>query len=566
MWLSAFWRSPRLALAQICDQTPPTNLTTPLPSAAGVIPASGDMAIGVNGDYLYVLTQWGIARVSLSNPSDPTGYNQVVVGKEGGSSVGIIPIVCDCHQGSSFFDIAENSDGSGTARMIEDWIPYTQGGPPPPNDPNHNFSGLPAQATMATGSGAPGFGQQIDLPDRVSLGGRVAAIYTGNGKYFGYLPVQSDNVYLADLSSPSGVPDYHNPIETSVAIGWQSGQTAVRMKAKHVSVPGYDKYILVGTTSDLVLHLAEINAATGALTEVASGAVVTNPSQMDIATVNGQIFIFAAEGAAGTQVLKYDPTSGTVSQVHLFSGNSRRVVVRGPQPFPGLFIHSGDASSSSIDVYDTKWLTEGGSPLHARSIPGFGSSDGAHYINYGFEVLVKATGSTLTAYLYRELVPPPPGLPDDREPDAHRHVRRLVHRGRPECAAGELRVDHEPDGAGAEPDDELPRRQVLPLRPVGLVRSDRHDQVGHQRARRLGRQLRRGRGLQRRLWQPWRGAPQYALADLLALRARQRRRSHDGGPAAIRAWARRPPAARSTWATRRTTSTATACRRGSLPG
>src|SRR5262252_171473 len=206
-------------LAQICDQTPPTVATTSLPRGYGTIPPSGDMAIGVNGDYLYVLTQWGISRVSLANsPGNPAGYQSVIVGREGGSSVGIIPILCDCHQGWQFFDIAENSDGSGTVRMIGDWVPYAQGGPPPPNDSNGNFSGLPAQATMASGGGAPGFGQQIDLPDRVPLGGRVATVYTGNGNYFAYIPVQSDSVYFANLSNPTGVPDYHNPIDTSVAI------------------------------------------------------------------------------------------------------------------------------------------------------------------------------------------------------------------------------------------------------------------------------------------------------------------------------------------------------------
>ena len=405
------------ALAQVCDQTPPVVAQTPLPSGTGTIPPSGDLALGVNGDYLYLLSQWGISRVSLANnPGNPTGYNSVIVGREGGSSIGIIPILCDCHQGWQFFDVAESSDGSGTSRMLGDWLPFTQGGPPPPDDPNGNFSGLPAQVTMATGAGAPGFGQQITLPNRVALGGRVTAVYTGNGKYFGYFPVDTDVVYVADLSSPSGQPDYHNPIQTSVAIAWVSGQTGVRLKAEHVSIPGYDKYLLVGTTPDLVIHVAEINAANGAVTEVATGSTLANPTQFDIATVNGQIFIFAAEGFSGTQVFKYDPVAGTVSQVHLFSGTSRRAIVRGPQPFPGLFIHSGDPSSSTIDVYDTKWLTQGGSPLHARAIPGFGSADGAHYINYGFEALVQASGSTLTAYLYRELVPPPPGLPTVESP------------------------------------------------------------------------------------------------------------------------------------------------------
>ncbi|MGE5754579.1 MAG: hypothetical protein ACM35G_02505, partial [Planctomycetaceae bacterium] len=173
-----------------CDQTPPTVAQTPLPTATGAIPPAGDMTLGGNSSYLYVLTQWGIARVSLANPANPSGYNQIVVGREGGASVGIIPILCDCHQGWNTFDVAEASDG--TARMMGDWQPYAQGGPPPPQDPNNNFSGMPAQVAMATGAGNPGYGQQIDLPARVPLGARVAVANPSAGKYFGYLPVAND--------------------------------------------------------------------------------------------------------------------------------------------------------------------------------------------------------------------------------------------------------------------------------------------------------------------------------------------------------------------------------------
>src|SRR5215472_777497 len=64
-------------IAQICDQSPPAAATTSLPSASGSIPPSGDMVIGGSSNYLYVMTQWGIARASLANPANPAPYNQV---------------------------------------------------------------------------------------------------------------------------------------------------------------------------------------------------------------------------------------------------------------------------------------------------------------------------------------------------------------------------------------------------------------------------------------------------------------------------------------------------------
>jgi hypothetical protein len=232
--------SARVATAQSCANL--GTQSTTLPGGSGTLPPNGDMYVGTN--YLYVQTQWGFARAPLTTPSNPAPYAKIVVGKEGGSQEGIIPIMCDCHQGWNVMDVAEAPDG--TARMIGDWQPYAQGGPPPP-PPNTGFSGLPAMLAQANGTGNPTFGQQVNLSARVPIGGRIAAIYTGS-KYFAYFPTKSGDVYKADITSPTGDPSYQNPIEPSpTSLGWSStASLGVRLRAKHVSIPGYDAYILVG--------------------------------------------------------------------------------------------------------------------------------------------------------------------------------------------------------------------------------------------------------------------------------------------------------------------------------
>src|SRR5207247_1614011 len=61
------------------------------------------------------------------------------------------------------------------------------------------------------------------------------------------------------------------------------------------------------------------------------------------------------------------------------------------------------------DIWDTKWV-QGGTPILARSLHHKGATD-ADYRGGGFAEYVVQNGSTLTAYVYRELDPPPPGLP-----------------------------------------------------------------------------------------------------------------------------------------------------------
>ncbi len=214
------------------------NLSTELPNFAGSLPPSGDVTTGLGSSHLYVLTQWGFARAPSPRPRTRRPTRASIIGNEGGSgSGGNIPIMCDCHQGANTMAAAQGPNGQ--ARFISDWLPYDQGG-----DPGETgFSGLPAMVAMTQDNGMVGFGQQVALPDKVALSGRIAAIYTGS-KYYGYFPVHSDGVYMADMTNPTGNPSAANPMPTSFAIGWSSGTTngkSARLSAAQITIPGYSQ-------------------------------------------------------------------------------------------------------------------------------------------------------------------------------------------------------------------------------------------------------------------------------------------------------------------------------------
>ncbi len=371
-----------------------TSITT-LPLYTGTLPGSADMSLGGNSSYLYVLTQWGMVRGSIADPSNPGSFTQIVIGKEGGSNNGgIIPILCDCHQGGNTMDVAENPNGD--SRVISDWQPFKQGG---------GNSGLGAQLAMTTGPGVMAFGNQIDIPSDVPLGSRISAIYLpGTGKYYGYFPTSSNNVQKVDMSSPNGSPDVSEALPSSNAIGWSSTPTSgVRLAEAHVVAGSYDKHILVGATpADSTLHWAEINETNGSLTEVANTSLVGFPVQMDIGVINGEIFVVAAEGAAGMNVYRFTPPN-TLQYVTGMSGTYFRAFLRGPQPFPALLTNTKTSSTTSyVDIFDTKWITEGGLPVRAAHLFHEGNTT-PPYKGKGFEALVKQTGATVTAYVYREV-------------------------------------------------------------------------------------------------------------------------------------------------------------------
>ncbi len=373
------------------------NASTALPTNTGTLPPTGDLSLGGGTSYLYVLTQWGFARSSLANPANPAPYTLTNVGLFQGNG-GVVQINCDCEQAWNTSDVAEGSGG--TSRMIGDWLPYDLDSTPP-------LSGQPAQLAQTVLAGAPGFGQQIFLPDKVAPQSRVAALYVDSTqKYFGYFPVSAGSVYVADLTNPTGNASSNGAIQPNVAIGWHSGNgtgQGVRVKALHVSIPGYDQDLLVGSTvSDMTLHVAEVNPSTGAATEVASGALTASPVQLEIGVVNGRIFIFSGESTGGgLRVYEFQPPNALLDAGNI-PGDFRRVAVRGPAPFPVLLGHRYVSGSESyIDIYDTKWLTQGGSPLLGKSLRHIGATD-ASYRGSGFEALVKQVNGNLIAYLYRE--------------------------------------------------------------------------------------------------------------------------------------------------------------------
>ena len=369
--------------------------STTLPLYTGTLPGSADMSLGGNSSYLYVLTQWGMVRGSIADPSNPGSFTQIVIGNEGGSgNGGIIPINCDCHQGGNTMDVAEAPDG--TSRVISDWQPFKQGG---------GNSGLGAQLATTLGPGVMAFGNQVDIPSDVPLGSRIAAVYVpSTGKYFGYFPTSNNNVQKVDLTSPNGSPDPGEALPSTNAIGWASTPTSgVRVAEAHVVVTGYDKHILVGSTpTDSRLHVAEINETNGTLVEVASTALIGSPIQMDIGVINGEIIIVSAEGSAGMNAYKFTPPS-TLQYVTGMSGTYFRAFLRGPQPFPALLTNLKTSSTTSyIDIHDTKWITEGGSPVRAAHLFHEGNTS-PPYKGKGFEALVEQTGSTVTAYVYRQV-------------------------------------------------------------------------------------------------------------------------------------------------------------------
>ncbi|HEY1252628.1 MAG TPA: PKD domain-containing protein [Thermoanaerobaculia bacterium] len=386
--------------------------STTLPAWSGTLPGSADMTLADSDNYLYVLTQWGFARAPLGDGSNPGPYQYVVMGHEPGtSSPGTIPVVCDCHQGSNTFDVAEAPDGS--ARLVSDWQPFAQG--------DGVSSGYPAVVAKAAGTGNPSFGNQIDLPDAVAPSAEVAAIYIATtGSYYGYFPVVNAGVYMADVTNLTG--NLLPPIEPSPAISWASGSisgTGVRLRAAHVVTSSYDKYLLLGSTpADDVIHVAEINTSTGHPTEITSITGSAQGNQLDVAVVNNEIFIFAASGGAGLKVYKFTPPS-LLSEVSVPSsistGTIKKVDINGPAPFPAMSIYrDAGGGQSYVDIWDTKWLN-GSQPIRARSIHHFGAGD-ASYRGNGFGSFVTSSSGTVTSHIYREVNPPPPGLPQVQSP------------------------------------------------------------------------------------------------------------------------------------------------------
>ena len=374
------------------------SASTQLPKDSATLPDF--MTTAGNSSYLYVATQWGMARGSLSNRANPSNFTIVQIGKEAGyDNGGVIPVLCDCHTGFNMMDAAEAPDGS--ARVLSDFDPAHKGTRGSP-------AGLLGQVTRADGAGIMTYGQQINF-SYVSTSAKPAAIYLPSAqKFFGYVPVgtgTSLSIAVVDLTSTSGSP-FNPPLSSSFTLSW----AASVLKAG--SVPGHA--LLAGATSgDQKLRIAEINATTGIPAETAIVSTPGYPKALYIAAVNGRVFIFSAEGedplavdgnpGGFLRVYEYNPATFSLSLAGAIAGDYNNVVVKGGQ-FPAIFAHRTATFSPSyttfVDIYDTKFLTQGGNPRLAYSLPHGGS---------GFRKdALEAVVDNSIAYVYRlkTLVPP----------------------------------------------------------------------------------------------------------------------------------------------------------------
>ncbi len=273
------------------------------------------------------------------------------------------------------------------------------------------------------------------------------------------------------------------------------------MHAKHVSIPGYDKYLLVGSTpADDVIHVAEINTSTGIPTEVASR---TRQRARGIASRSASSTTRSSSSprpaTRGLKVYKFTPPSllTEVTVPAAISGNIKKVDVSGPPPFPALSLYRDDGGSGSfVDIWDTKWL-QGSNPIRARSLEHY-LADDASYRGAGFESCVAQNGGTVSAYIYRELNPPPPGLPAVQSP---------IHTDKIDISCIAADPDAPPipfaamtnlsAAARAEPGEhqELLRRQVADRGRLGVVPADHRARLGfplHRRFRPRDHAERRG--------------------------------------------------------------------------
>ena len=370
-----------ISRAQSACATITGKTTNELPKFSGTV--NGVLAMPNGGaKYVYVMTQYGVARGSVANPGNPGPFVLAQIGHkqtQGIDNGGKVDMLCDCWQGGTTIDAAEASDGS--ARMVSDW--------------NNRGGGLGAEVAVADANNNVAFGQQIDDSTRV-LGARVAALYLPTGKFFGYFPFTSSanqgGIAVVDVTSPSGSPNPSSALHPIATLSWGSG-TAVVLKAAKV---GATLLLVGGVNSEGKIRVAEVDSSSGIPTAKASATTAGTVNSLAIATVNGHTFIFSAEGNSGVQIYEYANGNLTPTAA-VTGGNFNEVVVTGGT-FPLIFAHnvvSLIGRESYIEVYDTNWLTEGGAIRHAGHVRHTGAPE--NYIGKGFQALVSGN----SAYIYR---------------------------------------------------------------------------------------------------------------------------------------------------------------------
>jgi PKD repeat protein len=361
------------ALVQPSDQTS-------LPAFSGTVSGVFAMPAG-GGQYVYMMTQYGVVRGSLADPAHPGPFVLAQIGHKSTQGVdngGKVEMLCDCWQGGKTIDAAEAPDGS--ARMVSDW--------------NGRGGGLDAEVATADAANQMAFGQQINSQTLPS-GSRVAVLYLPSGKYVGYFPFTSSpnqgGVALVDVTSPNGNPSTGGALQPFATLNWGAGKSVLLKTALSAG-----KYLLVGAMrAEGKIRIAEVDPSTGVATEkasISSSAVVLS---LSVATVEGRTFIFSGE--ADVQVYEY--ANGALQAAGTIPGDYDEVIVRGGA-FPLIFGHNAVNGSTYIDIFDTNWLTRGGAPRQAARIDHSLAGIHPNFLNY-LGTRMEAVVSGNTAYVYR---------------------------------------------------------------------------------------------------------------------------------------------------------------------
>jgi len=384
------------ASAQNCA-VPQANSDVVLPAFSGTI-AGDAISTGSGNDYVYVLTQWGFARGSLAaDPGNPAGFNQVIIAEEPGSgSGGLIQVTCDCHHGGTLFDVAEAPDGS--ARLISN---YTA----------RDSRLTNAELVRADGSGSLRFGQQVFSG---TIRWKPTAIYLpSSGKYIGYVSTSS-TTEIFDLTTTTGSLTVSSALRPIMTFPWVAPQA---LRAARVTGSGFDKFLLAGYY-DGSTRVAVLDPVTGIPAEI--GAIASGvPETLFWGVVSDRVFLvgtFPNDSTPSLKIFEFHVGTGALSLAYQINGGFIKAVFRGNSSlqFPALLAHRVISyvppREGYIDIYDTKFLTQGGVPQLAGSLPHEGAS--VPFQSPQFDAIVRSTGSTVSAYVYRLVyVPPPDGSP-----------------------------------------------------------------------------------------------------------------------------------------------------------
>ncbi len=353
---------------------------------------------GQNTPALYVAGDGGVARFDLTNPGNPVG---VIYQLSSYSPYGGPVHVCGGDY-AQFLTVAQGYEDSGVGRVVTDWMHQTCAG-----------DGSAQLVTVGSGSpGTMGPGEQIDatgtgagLPNSALM-----QVVKAGGSYYAYFADSNGNIYAVNVTTPVG--NYHLPATAPLpgepVLAW--GHLKDLQAGTQTSTPylfgttfGYDGSGNIVST----IHVAQVSG-TGYPQEVGlSNATYPGNGGLGVYYQSGQYWIFAVEqntASQGIKIFQFNPANGNLTTnsgwfIPAPAGKIYRDIrVRG-DVVPIVFALKGTAPNGppwlGYDVIGTQFLTSGGSPTVATTIP-YSTPQNTDV----WEVYVKTVAGQSLAYLY----------------------------------------------------------------------------------------------------------------------------------------------------------------------